>query len=207
MNQILYRNEKPTGLEHYKHSSHMASTQLMENPTTLMTAPSLSVSPPQVLFLPPHNHSWTTHNTQTTLYHPHPFIFVKAGLLFGFSRGTFFPLGFLPLVFPRRLLGSSLLNTLSNFLFSLTPPPAYHAGAKLGAQAQALPVARRKPSTAQQCFASSQQRSLWPHTAPYPERPRAQLMQPFLNNGALGRSPTRTKNNPLHPAKHHSFRI
>ena len=98
--------------------------------------------------------------------------------------------------------------TLSIFLFLFfTPPPAYHAGAKLGAQAQALPVARRKPSTAQQCFASSQQRSLWPHTAPYPEHPRAQPMQPFLNNGALGRSPTCTKNNPPHPAKHHPFRI
>ena len=44
-------------------------------------------------------------------------------------------------------------------------------------------------------------------TAPYPERPRAQLMQPFLNNRVLGRSPTRTKNNPPHPAKHHPFRI
>ena len=40
---------------------------------------SLLVSPPQVLFLPPHNHSETTHNIQTTLYHPHPFIFVKGG--------------------------------------------------------------------------------------------------------------------------------
>ena len=120
-----------------------------------------------------------------------------------------FPTGFFYLwFFPRRLLGSSLLNILSNFSFLFfTPPPAYHAGAKLGTQAQALPVARRKPSTAQQCFASSQQRSLWPHTAPYPERPRAQLMQPFLNNGALGRTPTRTKNNSLHLAKHHPFRI
>ena len=121
MSQILYRNEKLTGLEHYKHSSHMASTQLMENPTTLMTALSLSVSPPQVLFLPPHNHSETTHNIQTTLYHPHPFIFVKAGFLFGFSRGTFSHWVFLPLVFPRRLLGSSLLNTI--FLFSFLPRP------------------------------------------------------------------------------------
>ena len=200
---MLYQNEKLNGLEHYKHSSHMASTQLMENPTTLMTALSLSVSPPQVLFPPPHNHSWTTHNIQTILYHPHPFIFVKAGFLIWVFQRYFFPL-----CFPRRLLGSSLLNALFNFSFHFfTPPPAYHAGAKLGAQAQALPVARRKPSTAQQCFASSQQRSLWPHTAPYPKPPRAQLMQPFLNNGALGRSPTRTKNNPPHPAKHHPFRI
>ena len=115
---------------------------------------------------------------------------------------------FLPLVFPRRLMGSSLLNTSSNFSFFFsTPPPAYHTGAKLGTQAQALLVARRKPSTAQQCFTSSQQQSLWPHTALYPECPRAQLMQPFLNNGALGRSPTRTKNNSLHPAKHHPFSI
>ena len=140
---------------------------------------------------------------------PTPLYLCKGWFLIWVFQRYFFPLGFfLPLVFPRRLLGSSLLNTLSNFSFLFfTPPPAYHAGAKLGAQAQALPVARRKPSTAQQCFASSQQRSLWPHTAPYPERPRAKLMQPFLNNGALGRSPTRTKNNPPHPAKHHPFRI
>ena len=99
-----------------------------------------------------------------------------------------FPTGFF-----CRLLGSSLLNTLSNFLFFVSPPPpAYHTSTKLGAQAQALPVARRKPSTSQQCFGSSKQRSLWPHTVTYRKHPQAQLMQPFPNNRALGRSLTTT---------------
>ena len=48
-------------------------------PYTLMTVLPLSVSPPQVLFPPPHNHSETTYKIQTTLHHPHLFIFVKAG--------------------------------------------------------------------------------------------------------------------------------
>ena len=128
---------------------------------------------------------------------PTPLYLCKGWFLIWVFQRYFSPLGFFP--------GGCWAAAFS-FLF-FTPPPAYHAGAKLGAQAQALPVARRKRSTAQQCFASSQQRSLWPHTAPYQERPRVQLMQPFLNNGALGRSLTRTKNNPLHPAKHQPFHI
>ena len=76
--QMLYRNEKPTGVEHYTHSSQMASTRLMETPITLMTALSLSVSAVQMLFLPPHNHSetaqnWRHYTTHTSL------TFVKAG--------------------------------------------------------------------------------------------------------------------------------
>ena len=139
---------------------------------------------------------------------PTPRYLCKGWFLIWVFQRYFFPLGFFTSGFSQEAVGQQPPKYFIHFSFLFfTPPPAYHAGAKLGAQAQALPVARRKPSTAQQCFASSQQRSLWPHTAPYPERPRAQLMQPFLNNGVLGRSPTRTKNNPPHPAKHHPFRI
>ena len=139
---------------------------------------------------------------------PTPLYLCKGWFLIWVFQRYFFPLGFFTSGFSQEAVGQQPPKYFIHFSFLFfTPPPAYHAGPKLGTQAQALPVARRKPSTAQQCFASSQQRSLWPHAAPYPERPRAQLMQPFLNNGALGRSPTRTKNNPPHPAKHHPFRI
>ena len=196
---MLYKNGKPTGL--YR----TLQTLIPHGFNSAYGKPyypydhflSLSLSSTDVV-LPPHNHSETAHETQTTLYHSHPFIFIKAGFSFGFSRATFSHWVFSTSGFSHEAVGHQPPKSFIHFSF--------HAGAKLSMQAQALPIARRKISTAQQCFASSQQRSLWPHTAPYPECPCVQLMQPFPNNGALTHSPTRTKNNSLHSVKH-PFRI
>ena len=97
-------------------------------------------------------------------------------------------------------MGSSLLNALSNYSFLFfTPPPAYHAGAKLGAQAQALPVARRKPSTAQQMLHSFPATESLASHRPVPRTsacathaafPRQQSLRPLTNTYQKQLSPS-----------------
>lgn len=59
-----------------EHLSHTTLTQLMQNPTNLMTT--LSVSPLQILPLPPHNYSETPHKSRQHYTTHNPFLFVKA---------------------------------------------------------------------------------------------------------------------------------
>ena len=130
---MLYRYEKHIGLGPYTHSSHMALIQLMENHSTLSSSP----EPPNC------RHSLTPRNTTKRLFIMyHPLCFVRAGLSFlGFSRGIF-PQGFLPLVFPWRMLGSTLLNRLT----PLSPAHFIHAHAQnQSTLAHASPVARDVP--------------------------------------------------------------
>ena len=122
---------KLTGIGHYKHSSYMASTQLMANPTTLMTALSLSVSPPQVLFLPSHTHSEAAGNTTP----PKPLYLCKGWFLIWDFQRYFFSQGFFTSGYSQEAVGQQPPKYFYPFLFYFfIPPPASHTGAKLGVQ-------------------------------------------------------------------------
>ena len=78
----------------------------------------LSVSSPQMLFLPPHNHSETAHKIQAKPYHPHRFIFIKAGFNLGFPE-VLFQTGF----FSQEVVGQQPPKSFIHFSFLFSPHP------------------------------------------------------------------------------------